>query len=168
MKKENFIEEYCRIYDLHQKYENEIKDKLQNLLLSAQSELGNFFISKGFIHHKYTDKWHYIYNYYYDPEIKVGILLKPYTFIHIDNDYNSIQALIVYKCKNKFLQGEKSILFFFKKEGPENAYKRFKKYIGKTEIRRMKNILRRKFPKEMLIDDRTEKIKTINEKKPSI
>ena len=47
-------------------------------------------------------------------------------------------------------------------------YKRFRKYTGKTEIKRMKEFLRRKYPKEMLIDDRSEKIKSIDKNKKAV
>jgi hypothetical protein len=163
MKKEEFAEEFDRINELNQKYKNELEERLKNLLILAQLTLGEFFLSKGFIHESSITKFFArTIDYYYDPKTKVGIKLETPFFTFLDNDYNSISISIVYKCKNKFLPGEKRVLFFFRKEEPENVYKRFKKYMGKTEMKKMKDILRRKYPKEMIISDRSEKINNIN------
>ena len=171
MKKEDFIKEYENIYQDNQIRIKELEKRLLNLLLSAQNSLGVYFLSKGFIHENNTKRkgnYDQEIKYYYDPKTKVGIKLETPIFIYLDSEYNSISASVVYKCKNKFLYSQKGVLFFFRKEEPENMYKRFRKYTGKTEIKRMKEFLRRKYPKEMLIDDRSEKIKSIDKNKKAV
>lgn len=156
MKSEEFIKEYEDIYDLHDRYINELEDRLRKLLNSARTTLGEFFISKGF-KYKSIKKNHY----YYDPKTKVGIRIESFDFVSLDYNNNSIRAEIVYKTKDKFLIGEKGVLFFFKNEKPEKVFNRFRKYMGKTEMKRMKAHFRLEYPQIMLIDDRAEKMKKI-------
>ena len=69
---------------------------------------------------------------------------------------------MVYKYSQGYLDYNKGCLFFFKKETPEKAFNRFKKFKGNAELKRIKSYLRMMHPKEMLIADRAEKIRNIN------
>lgn len=159
MSNENFLEKYNEIFGSYKAFKEETKEKLSNLLLLASKEFGDYLInSKGFIH--YQEKSSY---YYYDPKTHIGLVYTLPKDIDLEySEYNSIQFLICYKTQNSCLFYNRQIFFFFKKEAPEKAFSRFKKYLGKTESSRIKEYLKGcGFEKEVVTSERAYKIKNI-------
>jgi len=159
MNKEQFRKELDDIYQDLDKYQNNTIIKIEKILNLACKEISNYFLRKGFIFESYQNKKINI-DYFYDPVTKIGFSMT-IPSVYLGSDYNSISLDIVYKTNSKFLEYNKSILFLFKREDPEKVYNRFKKFIGKAEITRMKKYLRLNYQKDMLISDRGEKIKNI-------
>ena len=163
MNKELFKIEYEKIVKDHISYQKIINDRYEHLLRSVVKDISDYFLSKGFVHQRIEDE-NYIMkerNYYYDPKTKIGVRIDIPLPIDIDFDYSTISLSIVYKVQENFLDYQKKVMFLFKREEPEEAFSRFKKYNGKTELERMKDFLRRYYPQEMLIADRNEKLKNI-------
>jgi hypothetical protein len=161
MDRNEFKKRYNQITRDYYSHQKDISCKIRNLLALVGKEIGDFFLSKGFIYHNHEKIGHGTGDYYYDPVTKIGFLLKIPKNIDIDMDYNYISLLIVYKTQNNFLHYNKCVYFRYKKEDVEMVYLRFKKYLGKTEINRIKESMRQSYPKEMLIVDRNEKLKKV-------
>ena len=104
--------------------------------------------------------------YYYDPKTRVGIKIQYPSYIEVISDYNVISLQVHYKIGDRFFgYDNKGLNFFFKKEDPEKVFMRFKKkFNGNAERKRIKEYLRLYYPKEMLIDDRADKINELNKK----
>lgn len=138
-------------------YQNDIIIRTQQCLNLASSDLGDLFLSKGYIHVYENDN-----NYYYDEKSQVGVKLELDKHIYLDVEYNSISGIIVYKVRNKFLEYNKKFYFKFKEESTENSFKRFLVFTKNSPLYNMKNYLRNKYPTEMMIDDRREKLDKLN------
>lgn len=141
-------------------YKLDIEKRIVCLLRNANFTLRDFFVSQGFdVIEKKTKKKHI--TFVYDKNTGVGIRINMPEYIDLDSDHNILSLSIVYKSGPLFLDYNKQIYYHYKSEDPEKAFKRFKKYNGNAEIKRMKNFLRSNFPKEMLISDRQEKLKKL-------
>lgn len=168
MSKENNLKKnFDIIINDYKNYKQKTEIRLKEFLISAGEELGEYFISKGFIHFIQKNDPNLNkpdINYYYDPKTNVGIKIQIPNYIFLDDEYNQIPLAIVYKASKVFLDYNREVFFLYKTETPENTFKRFKKFNGRAESIRIKDYLREKFPKEMLKCDRADKMKNINQK----
>lgn len=163
MSKETFEKTMKKIYKDYKSFQKETEQKITDTLILAGKELGDYFLSKGFVHVVKNKKDKLDRNFYYDPKTKIGIKVEIPEYIDLEAEYNSIGLSIVYKVGADFLFYNRQVYYFYKNEDPEKTFKRFKKFNGKAESTRMKNYLREMFPKEMLVADRNEKLKNIKE-----
>jgi hypothetical protein len=158
MKKEEFAKELDAIYDDRLKYNTELEDRIRNLLTKVSKLLSDYLLSNGYVE---CEKFGHL---FYFNKDKVGFRIETPDYIFLDNEYNSITIRILYDIGTKYLLYEAGALFFFKKEDPENCFKRLKKHTGKAGIARIKAYLTSKYPIEMLKTNRSDKLKNINEK----
>lgn len=163
MKKEEIEKEILKIQKDYYDYQDLTKKRIFNFLNMVGEELGNYFISKGFIHVIQQEKRNF--DYYYDPKTKVGIRIEIPSIDLTRIEYNSLIISIVYKVGSIFLDYCKGICYYHRYEHPEKVFIRFKKYNGKAGTTRLREYLRNIYPKEMLLADRadrSQKIRTIN------
>jgi len=169
-KNDKFRIELKDINIFYQKQKTETENRIRTLLISAIDEIGDYFISKGFIYFEEhithipvsNKRYIEIVRYYYDKNTKVGIKINVPHEIDLDRENTFIPLRIFYKLKNSFESYESEIFYRYTIEDAENVFKRFKSYNGKAGVRKVKNFMRENFKREMLIDDRNEKIKNLN------
>lgn len=176
MKREQYKEELDKIYTDNNNQRKIIENRIENILYSAGEELGNYFISKGFIH--VTEKNMGTHNYYYDKKTRIGFKILIPT-IYLDCAYNILSIIPVYKLPkisnsnklhniyhSKFWNHDKRhIDFAFMSEEPKSVFYRFKKkYMNKQEIKKTEENMKMLFPKEMQMLNRKIKLEEINKK----
>ena len=86
MSKERLEQIINKIYDDYKSFQLESEKKVIKLLTLAGEEVGNYFISKGFIKQVNGDN-----NYYYDQKTKVGIKIELPHYIDLNTTYGSIR-----------------------------------------------------------------------------
>lgn len=121
----------------------------KELYVKAIEKIGKYFLSQGFLYkidkktNQHTEKI-YIHHYYYDNNTNIGIEMIDIDVndIILDNENSFLPINIIYNIQNSFIYYGVDIYYDFKKEKPEQVFKRFKKY---------NHFMKEKFPKEMLI-----------------
>ena len=179
MEREQYKREFDQILTDRENQRKILENRIENLLRSAGEELGNYFITKGFVHASEKNQ-DIIHDYYYDRKTSIGFKVIIPTIYLGSNSYNVLTISPVYNLPNisksnrlhniylysKFFyltQGNTD--FAFMKEEPENVYNRFmRKYMNRQEMKKTENFMTEKFPKEMKMLKRKIKLEEINKK----
>lgn len=169
-KNDKFRTELKDINIFYKKQKTKTENRIRTLLMSAIDEIGNYFLSKGFLYfeehvtHIPPNGKQYIeiIRYYYDKNTKVGIKINEPCFIDLTRENTFIPLRIFYKLTKTFEEFESEIFYRYTIEETENVFKRFKSYNGNAGVRKIKNFMRENFMREMMLDDRNEKIKNLN------
>lgn len=178
MEREQYQKEFDQIYTDRDIQRKILENRIENILCSAVEELGNYFISKGFIH-VVEQNDNIRHNYYYDEKTRIGFkIIIP--SIYLDSAYNVLSIMPVYKLPkisksnrlhniylgSKFWNHDNRLTdFAFMGEDPENVFNRFKrKHMNKQEIKKTEKIMTERFPKEMQMLKRRRKLEEINRK----
>lgn len=170
MYKDKFDKDFDEIIGDFQSFRYKTEIKILNFLNSVGEHIGSYFLQKGFIHtslksdNSILEELGIKDNFYYDPKTKIGIKIQLPSYIDVDCSYNSLPLEIVYKVGHKFISYNRTVMYSYKYEESDAAFKRFKKYNGKAESTRMVVYLKELYPKEILMEERSQKIKNLKNK----